>query len=210
MNRHSTNRRISRREFLAVSSAAAAGGVVGGLAIGGIAGYFAGQSTAGPGRTQTVTQTTTVGGATVTTTATQVQTQTVTRTVGGLEDAPRKIRIGATVSETGILTASVGLLGKAYKAAEQLINQTGGIYVEEFGRRLPVEIIYYDDKSDPATTERFYTRLATEDQVDILIGPFTAVNAIPASTIAERFGTPYVDGAASERPIYNKKWVVVA
>jgi branched-chain amino acid transport system substrate-binding protein len=199
-------KRISRRDFLAVSSAAAAGGVVGGLVAGGLAGYFVGQSVAGPARTETVTRTTTVGGVTVTTTA--VQTQTVTRTVGGLEDAPRKIKIGATVSETGILTASVGLLGKAYKAAERLINQAGGIYVEEYGRRLPVEIIYYDDKSDPATTERFYTRLATEDQVDIMIGPFTAVNAIPASAIAERFGVPHIDGAAAEKPIFNKKWVV--
>jgi branched-chain amino acid transport system substrate-binding protein len=199
-------KRISRRDFLAVSSAAAAGGVVGGLVAGGLAGYFVGQSVAGPARTETVTKTTTVGGVTVTTTA--VQTQTVTRTVGGLEDAPRKIKIGATVSETGIMAAGVGLLGKAYKAAEQLINQTGGIYVEEYGRRLPVEIIYYDNKSDPATNERFYTRLITEDQVDILIGPFISIMAIPVAAIAERFGVPYIDGAAGEKPIFNKKWVV--
>lgn len=211
MTREKHKKKMGRREFLAVSTAAAAGGIVGGLAVGGIAGFFAGQSMAGPARTETVTRTTTVGGQTVTVggqTVTTTQVQTVTRTVGGLEDAPRKIKIGATVSETGILTASVGLLGKAFKVAERLINEQGGIYVDEFGRRLPVEIIYYDDKSDPATTERFYTRLATEDQVDVLIGPFTAVNAIPASAIAERYGVPYVDAAASERPIYNKKWVV--
>ncbi|MEM4289279.1 MAG: ABC transporter substrate-binding protein [Nitrososphaerota archaeon] len=85
--------KISRREFLALSKAAAVGGVVGGLVVGGIAGYFAGLSAAGPGRTQTVTQTATVGGAAVTTTATQVLTQTITHTIRGGE-FPETIRIG--------------------------------------------------------------------------------------------------------------------
>ncbi|MEM3734674.1 MAG: ABC transporter substrate-binding protein, partial [Nitrososphaerales archaeon] len=205
--------KISRRKFLGVSTAAAAGGIVGGLVVGAVGGYLAGQSAAPPA-TVTETKTTTVTAATaapqtVTTTVTAPAT-TVTQTVTAarIEAAPRVIKIGGTVCVTGIFSSSTGVQGKMYDAWAKLVNEKyGGIYVEEYGRHLPVQVIWYDDKSDPPTVEKYYTKLCTEDKIDIAMGPMTAVNAFPAATICERYGVPEIDLQAAEVPIFNKKWV---
>jgi len=193
--------RVSRRRFLAVSTAAAVGGIVAGVVAGVVGGYFAGQATA-PEKTVTV------AGTPTTVTQTVTETKTVTTTAARLEAAPRVIKIGGTVGVTGPFASSVSVQGKMYDAWAKLVNEKfGGIYVREYGRHLPVKVIWYDDKGDPATVEKYYTKLCTEDQIDIAMGPFTAVNAFPAATICERYGVPEIDLQAAEVPIFNKKWV---
>ena len=51
------------------------------------------------------------------------------------------------------------------------VNADGGIYVEEYGKKLPVELLLYDDQSDLDTMKSLYEKLMTEDQVDLVIGP---------------------------------------
>jgi branched-chain amino acid transport system substrate-binding protein len=202
--------KISRRKFLGVSTAAAVGGIVGGVIVGAVGGYLAGQ-TAAPEKTVTETRTvTTTLAPGAPTTVTQTMTQTVTQTVSAarFEAAPRVIKIGGTVGVTGPFASSVAVQGKMYDAWAKLLNEKfGGIYVEEYGRHLPVQVIWYDDKGDPPTVEKYYTKLCTEDKIDIAMGPFTAVNAFPAATICERYGVPEIDLQAAEVPIFNKKWV---
>jgi branched-chain amino acid transport system substrate-binding protein len=207
-------KKVSRRKFIGLSTAAAAGGVVGGLVIGGVAGYFGGQmatppqtitNTATETKTATSTITTTVGGAPTT----QTVTQTVTQTATGTQTAPRTIKIGATVSATGIYAVVVGPEYNQYLKWADYVNARGGLYVAEYKMRLPVQAIVYDDKSDVPTVQKYYEKLCSDDKVDMLIGPMTAPPAIAASAIAERYQIPYIDNKACEIPaIENKKWVV--
>jgi len=48
------------------------------------------------------------------------------------------------------------------------INAEGGIFVQEYGKKLPIELIIYDDKSDIATMTRLTEKLILEDKVDFL------------------------------------------
>jgi branched-chain amino acid transport system substrate-binding protein len=48
------------------------------------------------------------------------------------------------------------------------VNEEGGIYVEEYGKKLPIELIIYDDTSDIGTMTRLTEKLILEDQVDFL------------------------------------------
>ncbi|MBA7465981.1 hypothetical protein ES707_01153 [subsurface metagenome] len=48
------------------------------------------------------------------------------------------------------------------------VNADGGIYVEEYGKKLPIELIIYDDKSDVGTMTRLTEKLILEDKVDFL------------------------------------------
>ncbi len=44
-----------------------------------------------------------------------------------------------------------------------------------------VEIVSYDDQSDPDTSARLYERLISDDKVDLLIGPYSSdVTLAPA------------------------------
>jgi branched-chain amino acid transport system substrate-binding protein len=48
------------------------------------------------------------------------------------------------------------------------VNAQGGIYVKEYGKKLPIELKIYDDKSDPGTMTRLTEKLILEDKVDFL------------------------------------------
>ena len=48
------------------------------------------------------------------------------------------------------------------------VNADGGVYVEEYGKKLPIELLVYDDKSDVGTMTRLTEKLILEDKVDFL------------------------------------------
>ncbi len=48
------------------------------------------------------------------------------------------------------------------------VNAAGGIYVEEYGKKLPIELKIYDDKSDIGTMTKLTEKLILEDKVDFL------------------------------------------
>jgi len=55
-----------------------------------------------------------------------------------------------------------------YEKFVEEVNADGGVYVEEFGKKLPIELLIYDDKSDVGTMARLTEKLIVEDKVDFL------------------------------------------
>jgi branched-chain amino acid transport system substrate-binding protein len=110
------------------------------------------------------------------------------------EDEP--IRIGVTVSLTGDYAAQGSEELKGIRMWAQDLNARGAL----LGR--PVEIVYYDDKSDAATSEALYERLVSEDKVDLLLGPYSSGLTLAASRVAERHNFPMVAAGASSRDIW--------
>jgi branched-chain amino acid transport system substrate-binding protein len=48
------------------------------------------------------------------------------------------------------------------------VNADGGVYVEEYGKKLPIKLIIYDDTTDVGTMTRLTEKLIVEDKVDFL------------------------------------------
>jgi branched-chain amino acid transport system substrate-binding protein len=84
------------------------------------------------------------------------------------------IKVGFSMA----LTGSVAQNGKQLIIALELwrddVNANGGL----LGR--PVELVYYDDQSNPANVPGIYTKLITVDKVDLLLGPY-ATNMVAAA-----------------------------
>jgi branched-chain amino acid transport system substrate-binding protein len=114
------------------------------------------------------------------------------------------IKIGATAPITGALANIYSIQGKLWDAWAQVQNEAGGIFVKSLNKKLPIKIIYYDDKSDPKVSVKFYERLISEDQVHFLMGPPGSPIAFAASTVAERYKFPMIHGAASDPQIYAR------
>ena len=114
------------------------------------------------------------------------------------------IKIGATAPITGGLANIYSIQGKLWEAWEKAQNDAGGIYVKSLNRKLPIKIVYYDDRSDPKLSVRFYEKLIAEDKVDFLMGPPGSPIAFAASTVAERYKFPMIHGAASDPQIYAR------
>jgi branched-chain amino acid transport system substrate-binding protein len=92
---------------------------------------------------------------------------------------------------------------RGYELWERHVNEDGGL----LGR--PVEVLIYDDASDPTTTARLYERLITEDEVDVLLAPWSDDMTMPATTVAERYGKPMVTGGATLDAIWDRGYEYV-
>jgi branched-chain amino acid transport system substrate-binding protein len=55
-----------------------------------------------------------------------------------------------------------------YETWVKEVNAQGGIFVQEYYKKLPIELKIYDDKSDPGTMTRLTEKLIIEDKVDFL------------------------------------------
>lgn len=108
------------------------------------------------------------------------------------------IRIGMTASLTGQYAAPGDNMLKGIRMWADDVNGRGAL----LGR--PVEIVYYDDKSDPATSARLYERLISEDKVDLLVGPYASDLTLEASSVAERHDFPMVSGSAAASAIWAR------
>jgi branched-chain amino acid transport system substrate-binding protein len=75
-----------------------------------------------------------------------------------------------------------------YETWVPMINAEGGIYVEEYGKKLPIELIVYDDTSDPATMARLTEKLILEDQVDFLWPASGTAFIFAQAPIANKYG----------------------
>jgi branched-chain amino acid transport system substrate-binding protein len=86
--------------------------------------------------------------------------------------------------------------------AEQL-NTRGGLMSRQ------VELVVYDDQSDPETAAKLYERLITEDKVDLIISPYSSPVTLPASTVAEKYKYPMIVSGASATDIWTRGYAQV-
>jgi branched-chain amino acid transport system substrate-binding protein len=77
-------------------------------------------------------------------------------------------------------------------------NDKGGV----LGRQL--ELVVYDDASDPATAVRLYEKLITRDKVDLVLGPFSGFIADPVADVTEKHKMPMMAPVAAFTSIYRK------
>ena len=87
------------------------------------------------------------------------------------------IKVGLSLALTGGVAANGKQLLIALELWRDDVNAKGGL----LGR--PVELVYYDDQSNPNTVPALYTKLLTVDKVDLLLGPYATNMAAPAMPV---------------------------
>lgn len=98
-----------------------------------------------------------------------------------------KIRIGWVTSLTGHYASGVsGTNGPVYDLWIEEINAKGGIFVKEYGKRLPIELIKYDDKSDVGAMTKLLEKVILEDKVDFILPPWGTAMLYAAAPIANK------------------------
>lgn len=84
------------------------------------------------------------------------------------------IRIGFGMSLTGPLSPGGKQCLLAMEIWRDEVNANGGL----IGR--PVQLVYYDDQSNPANVPSLYAKLIDVDKVDLLASPFATNQIVPA------------------------------
>jgi len=103
---------------------------------------------------------------------------------------PKTIKIGGAVSFTGRF-ASGGLESKfGYEQAVADINKEGGVYVKEFNKKIPLELIIEDDESDSTKCVARLEKMHSVDKVIAYLGPYGSTLCAAAGGIAEKNKVP--------------------
>ena len=109
--------------------------------------------------------------------------------------AQETLKIGAVGPKTGPLAggAAVSFWPNVQLWAHD-VNEAGGIDVG--GTKYMVEIIEYDDQTNPGQTIQAVQRLATQDEAHFILAPYSTGLNIASAPIFERFGYPMVTHTA--------------
>ena len=111
------------------------------------------------------------------------------------------IRIGFSMSLSGGLAANGRSALLAQRIWAEDVNARGGI----LGRQ--VQLVSYDDQSNPANVPSLYTKLIDVDKVDIVTSPYATAMIAPSMPVVMQRGMCYVSlfgAGANEKLKYNR------
>lgn len=100
------------------------------------------------------------------------------------------IKIGLNIPITG----DIPKVGEGSKFAAQMwledIKAAGGLKVGK--KKYPVELVIEDNESKAESAVKVNTKMITEDEVMIIIGPQSSKQAVPAGEVANNYKTPMI------------------
>jgi branched-chain amino acid transport system substrate-binding protein len=107
------------------------------------------------------------------------------------EKAPDKIRIGCAIALSGPNSmGGITTQVNPYKLAVADINARGGIFVPKYNKRIPVDLILYDDRSDIETSIKMAEKLIVEDKVDFMLPPWGTASNFAIAPVATKYKHP--------------------
>jgi branched-chain amino acid transport system substrate-binding protein len=101
------------------------------------------------------------------------------------------LKIGAVAAKTGPLAGGTAVthLPNIQLWVEQ-VNARGGLKLKDGLAR--IELIEYDDRTDPSETIKAVQRLATQDKADFIIAPYGTGLNLAAAPVFDRYGYPQI------------------
>jgi branched-chain amino acid transport system substrate-binding protein len=104
------------------------------------------------------------------------------------DEAPEKIRIGCAIALSGISAIGAELSQlNPYNLWIEQTNAKGGIYVPKYKKKIPVELIVYDDRSDIETSVKMAEKLMVQDKVDFMLPPWGTAFNFAVAPVANRY-----------------------
>jgi branched-chain amino acid transport system substrate-binding protein len=116
--------------------------------------------------------------------------------------AKDKILIGTAISLSGPYAPGAGMTQiPNYKMWVEEVNAKGGIYVKQYKKRLPVELIMYDDKSDLGTAVKLVEQLILKDKVDFVLPPWGTAMHFAIAPVVTKYGYPVMGPTVSSEKL---------
>jgi ABC-type branched-subunit amino acid transport system substrate-binding protein len=137
--------------------------------------------------------------------STEAPTPAPAATAGPVE---KTVTIGFTASLTGSLNVESTRQNNGLKLWMDQVNGAGGIKLSD-GTTVKFQSKFYDDESNKDRVQELYTKLATEDNADFLISPYSSGLADAAAVIAEQYGKIMITTGAASEGTYRKGYTLV-
>ena len=116
--------------------------------------------------------------------------------------APDKILFGNPIALSGMYSAGAMMSQiRAYDLWVEDVNAKGGIYVKKYGKKIPVKIIRYDDKSDLGTAVKLTEKLILQDKVHFILPPWGTATHFAIAPVINKYKTPVIGITASSEKL---------
>jgi branched-chain amino acid transport system substrate-binding protein len=109
--------------------------------------------------------------------------------------AAEPVRIGYSIAKTGLFAKAAPSQITAYDLWAEQVNAAGGLDVA--GEKRPVELVWYDDESNPAKSAQIYEKLINDDGVDLLLAPWGTPHHLNVAGVVEKYQFPMVGNTAA-------------
>ena len=116
--------------------------------------------------------------------------------------------IGFTTSQTGNYNVSSLRQVNGLMLWMNEVNDAGGVTLSD-GTVVKFDYKTYDDESTTERVQELYTRLATEDNADFLISPYSSGLTAAAALIAEQYGKIMITTGAASDSTYKEGYTLV-
>jgi ABC-type branched-subunit amino acid transport system substrate-binding protein len=120
----------------------------------------------------------------------------------------KTVVIGFTASQTGKYNVESTRQINGLNLWINQVNDAGGITLAD-GTVITFETVFYDDESSTDRVQELYTRLATDDDADFLISPYSSGLTDASAIIAEQYGKVMITCGAASDSTYQKGFSLV-
>jgi branched-chain amino acid transport system substrate-binding protein len=120
---------------------------------------------------------------------------------GGDDDSSSSgdpIVVGISLPLTGDFAEPGKGVQQGYEAWAKITNDKGGL----LGRQVELKIL--DDQSNADRVVADYEQLIGNDQVDLVVGPFSTRLVVPAARVAEEYGMLFVEPAGAAKEVFEQ------
>ncbi|RVT52359.1 amino acid ABC transporter substrate-binding protein [Rubrivivax albus] len=106
--------------------------------------------------------------------------------------AQQTIKIGAVAPKTGPLAGGAAVTQwPSIKMWVTQVNERGGLKMKD-GSMRKIELVEYDDRTNPGETIKAVERLATQDKADFIIAPYGTGLNLAAAPVFAKYGYPQI------------------
>ncbi|MBW1800991.1 MAG: ABC transporter substrate-binding protein [Deltaproteobacteria bacterium] len=102
------------------------------------------------------------------------------------------ILIGHPNPSTGPLAGFGEASPWADNKAIEAINKQGGIYIKEYGKKVPIKLKMLDTESNPTKAAELAAKLIVKDKIDLMVVMHTPDTVNPVDAMCERYKMPCI------------------
>lgn len=120
------------------------------------------------------------------------------------DDTPAKIRIGYAVALSGpYAQGAESTTWSQYKMWAKDVNDAGGIMLSKYNKKVPVELIEYDDRSQLEEATKLIERLILNDKVDFVLPPWGTATNLAVAPLFNKYEYPAILWTVASMTAYD-------
>ncbi|WP_028324139.1 amino acid ABC transporter substrate-binding protein [Desulfatirhabdium butyrativorans] len=120
------------------------------------------------------------------------------------DDTRDYYKIGVITSLSGSLATGGNVTKRGYDLWADEVNKAGGIDIK--GKKYTVKLFYGDAQSEPSQGASAAERLATQEKVDMVLGPYSSGVTLAVAPVLEKYKIPMITGSAESPLIWREKF----